>query len=79
MWTMSGVIGITAERRLHYSMDTAGGQSGAPVWTDEHPNCSGPCGRAIHAYGVGGGDTNNSGTRIIQEVFDNLTTWRNAK
>ena len=79
MWTMSGTIAGTLDRRLTYNMDTAGGQSGAPVWTNNNPNCQGPCARAIHAYGVGGADTQNSGTRIIQEVFDNLTTWRNAK
>jgi glutamyl endopeptidase len=79
MWTMSGTIAGTLARRLTYTIDTAGGQSGSPVWTNNNANCQGPCARAIHAYGVGGADTQNSGTRIIQEVFDNLTTWRNAK
>ena len=79
MWTMSGVIGTTLARRLRYTIDTAGGQSGSPVWTNNNANCQGPCARAIHAYGVGGADVDNSGTRIIQEVFNNLTTWRNAK
>jgi glutamyl endopeptidase len=79
MWTMSGTIAGTLARRLTYTIDTAGGQSGSPVWTTNNANCNGPCARAIHAYGVGGSDTQNSGTRIIQEVANNLTTWRNAK
>jgi glutamyl endopeptidase len=79
MWTMTGTIGATLPRRLRYTIDTAGGQSGSPVWTNNNPNCAGPCARAIHAYGVGGSDVDNSGTRIIQEVANNLTAWRNAK
>jgi glutamyl endopeptidase len=79
MWTMSGVIGTTLARRLRYTIDTAAGQSGSPVWTNNNANCQGSCARAIHAYGVGGDDVDNSGTRITQEVFNNLTTWRNAK
>lgn len=79
MWTMTGTITGTLPRRLTYTLDTAAGQSGAPVWTNNHPNCQGSCVRAIHTYGVGGDDTINSGTRIIQEVANNLTAWRNAK
>ena len=79
MWTMTGTISATLPRRLTYTVDTYGGQSGAPVYTNNNANCQGPCVRAIHAYGVGGVDTENSGTRIIQEVANNLTAWRNAK
>jgi glutamyl endopeptidase len=79
MWTMTGTIAGTLPRRLTYNIDTAGGQSGSPVWTNNNANCPGSCVRAIHAYGVGGSDTMNSGTRIIPEVATNLTAWRNAK
>jgi glutamyl endopeptidase len=36
---------------------------------------------AVHAYGTYGSppfSTNNHGTRITQDVFNNLTAWKNA-
>lgn len=58
-------------RLLYYDIDTAGGQSGAPVWTSFN-------GR-LYAVGIhtGGMATGNSAVRLTSEVFDNLTTWSN--
>jgi glutamyl endopeptidase len=57
-------------RVLTYDIDTAGGQSGAPVWfkTDDGSRY----GVGIHTNGDVAG---NSATRIIREVFDNIAQW----
>lgn len=55
---------------LTYDIDTAGGQSGAPVWRllDGQRHVIG-----IHTNGATSG---NSATRITQPVFDNMTRWK---
>ncbi|MEM8961257.1 MAG: trypsin-like peptidase domain-containing protein [Acidobacteriota bacterium] len=70
-----------SDRRVFYDVDTAGGQSGAPVWVyaDDSPDAE-PIVVAIHAYGVGGtprsfGITANSAPRIIPEVHDLIRGW----
>ena len=55
-----------------YWLDTAGGQSGSPVWMNE--------GGAkyiisIHAYGYEGGTDANFGTRLNANKFTQLNTW----
>ncbi len=67
------------DRRVFYDIDTAGGQSGAPVWIHEEKGAP-PLVIGIHAYGTGGtpfdlGITANSAPRIIPEVFDLITAW----
>ena len=57
-------------RKVYYAIDTAPGQSGSAVY---RITSSGRYGIAIHAYG---GATANSGTRIVQPVFDNLLAWK---
>jgi glutamyl endopeptidase len=74
-WRSDDSVRITDIRRLFYANDTYGGHSGSPVWNNG-ANCS-TCGIAIHAYGVGSNGY-NGGTRITQEVFNNLTTWKNS-
>jgi glutamyl endopeptidase len=80
LWGGGGDIYVSQVRKTHYLIDTAGGQSGAPVIEADRGasvrNCFGACGVAIHAYGVSGGY--NSGTRINAEVANNLINWRNA-
>lgn len=80
MWTMQENPGIRAvtTRKLWYSIDTYGGQSGSPVYHNYSSTCS-TCSVAIHAYGVGMSPYTqyNSGTRITQQVFNNLVAWRN--
>ena len=66
-------------RRIFYDVDTAGGQSGAPVWVQDDAS-SEPVVVGIHAYGTGGtpfdlGITANSAPRIIPEVFDMIEDW----
>jgi glutamyl endopeptidase len=57
-------------RKVYYAIDTAGGQSGSAVY---RIISGGHYGIAIHAYG---GATANSGTRIVQPVFNNLVAWK---
>lgn len=80
MWGGAGNILSTEQRKTHYGIDTAGGQSGAPVIEADRgaskANCFGTCVVAIHAYADFG--ATNSGTRINQSVAANLTAWKNA-
>lgn len=80
LWTMSDNPGVRRVEtyRLFHAIDTYGGQSGAPMYHNYSSTCN-PCSVAFHAYGTGG-DPNrqyNSGTRITQPVFNNLTAWKN--
>lgn len=81
-WQSTDRVRVNQTRRTFYQNDTVGGMSGAPVWYNRiGAGCSGVCAMAIHAYGVYNGppfSTNNHGTRITQQVFNNLTAWRNA-
>jgi V8-like Glu-specific endopeptidase len=56
--------------RITYDIDTFGGQSGSPIWEDtaEH---------GVVAIGIhtNGGISSNSGTRVNDEVIDNLISW----
>ena len=81
MWAGAGNLVSTEQRKSHYGIDTAGGQSGAPVIEADRgaskANCFGTCVVAIHAYADFG--ATNSGTRINQSVAANLTAWKNAR
>lgn len=72
MWTMSGSIGGETTRRVFYPIDTAGGQSGSPVF--RFKSGCGYCSMAIHAYGASGSPLMNGGTRITQTVFNFINT-----
>jgi glutamyl endopeptidase len=67
---MSGRITKSDARMAYYPMDTFGGQSGSPVFNNRAPSapgpCSGPCGMAVHSYGVGlpGAAHLNAGPRL---------------
>ena len=65
----SGVASLSA-RKVYYTLDTAGGQSGGGVYVIKD---GGRYAVAIHAYG---GSGSNSGTRINKPVFDNLKLWK---
>ena len=75
-WRHAGMsVTSTATRRVYYQNDTAGCQSGAPVYQNRAAGsayCTGQCTMAIHAYG----GSSNSGTRITEGVYNNLVTWR---
>lgn len=78
-WRANDLVRVTQARRVFYQNDTIGGMSGSPVYYNRG-GC-GICSMAIHAYGTYNGppfSTNNHGTRITQDVFNNLTSWRNA-
>ena len=68
-WFDSRAVARVNARKVYYEADTAGGQSGAPVFriVDDAR-----IGVAVHAYG---GTTANSGTRINDEVYGWITSW----
>jgi glutamyl endopeptidase len=69
-WYDSRKIASVTALKVFYDIDTFGGQSGSSVYRI----VSGArYGVAVHAYG---GATTNSGTRITNAVFNNLTAWK---
>lgn len=69
-WFHSRTVGSVSERVLTYEIDTAGGQSGAPVW--QLMQNGGRYGVGIHTNGSQAG---NSATRITSSVFNNIIAW----
>lgn len=69
-WFHSKTLKDVDPQVLTYETDTAGGQSGAPVWIRTADG---------NRYGVGihtNGDlAGNSATRINQEVYNNIVNW----
>jgi V8-like Glu-specific endopeptidase len=68
-WFDSRAVAQVNARKVYYEADTAGGQSGAPVFRIVDGN---RIGVAVHAYG---GATANSGTRINDEVYGWMKSW----
>ena len=70
-WWHARKIKAVTSRTLVYNIDTAGGQSGSPVWRIKNGK----------RYAVGihtnGHSTGNSATRITKPVFKNLKNWKN--
>lgn len=58
-------------KRLVYDIDTFGGQSGSPIYL----NTGGQ--RVAVGIHTTGSSRSNSGTRITNAVFKNMTNWRN--
>jgi V8-like Glu-specific endopeptidase len=70
LWYDFRKIASVNSRKVYYDIDTFGGQSGSAVYRI----ISGSrYGIAIHAYG---GAVNNSGTRIVTAVYNNMVAWR---
>lgn len=69
-WFDKRRVSSVKPEKVFYAADTAGGQSGACVYLIRNGE---RIGIAVHAYG---GTTANSGTRISNEVFANLTNWK---
>jgi glutamyl endopeptidase len=69
-WYDAHRIAAVNSRKVYYDIDTAGGQSGSAVYRILNGDRYGV---AIHAYG---GATTNSGTRIVQPVFNNMVAWK---
>lgn len=68
-WHARRVKWVTG-RTLVYNIDTAGGQSGSPVWRLKDGK--------RHAVGIhtNGSSSGNSATRITEPVFDNIKKWK---
>ncbi|RXI42115.1 trypsin-like serine peptidase [Clostridium tetani] len=70
MWTMNGDITSSREYKIEYTIDTTGGQSGCPVYSDDdHVSI------AIHTNG----DffkRSNKATRITKGIFDFIESFR---
>ncbi len=69
-WYDSRKIASVNSRKVYYDIDTAGGQSGSAVYRIVN---GARYAVAIHAYG---GATTNSGTRIVQAVYNNMVAWK---
>ncbi|MGC9495679.1 trypsin-like serine peptidase [Streptomyces sp. WG7] len=69
-WYAARGISSVNALKVHYDIDTAGGQSGSAVYRVLNGN---RYGFAVHAYG---GATTNSGTRITRQVYDNFVAWK---
>jgi glutamyl endopeptidase len=72
MKTMEGPISAADNHRIHYDIDTSGGQSGAALWKLESNviKCAG-----IHANGFTETDSHNNATRINGANFAILKLW----
>ena len=80
-WQSTGQVDVTRANQIFYMNDAIAGQSGGPVYFNR-AFCGGPCAMAIHAYGLHGSPPHsefNHGTRITEEVFDNLYAWKKAQ
>ncbi len=70
MWgTLNTATARADTYEVYYNFNTAGGQSGSPVWTP-----SGTYINVVHAYGGCSGGT-NCGTRIDQTKYNDLAGW----
>lgn len=81
-WFSANTVVAVTQRRVFYSVDTFGGQSGSPVWVQDDPKKP-PVAVGIHAYGVGGtpsalGVVANSAPRITTAVLTNVKKWLKA-
>lgn len=70
-WFHARTTKSVSSRVITYEIDTAGGQSGSPVWVLQNGQRTAV---GIHTNGHGSG---NSATRIVTQVFDHLTNWKN--
>lgn len=68
-WYDKNKVASVSASKVYYDIDTVGGQSGSAVYRIINGK---QYGVAIHAYG---GATHNSGTRITNPVYTNLTDW----
>jgi glutamyl endopeptidase len=69
-WYHSRRISTVGSSVFSYDIDTAGGQSGAPVWRLRNGQ------RHVVGIHTNGSPTGNSATRINWTVYQNITQWR---
>lgn len=70
-WWHARRIKLVTPRTLIYNIDTAGGQSGSPVWRIKNGK------RYVVGIHTNGSSLGNSATRITKAVFKNLKNWKN--
>ncbi|RSK24042.1 trypsin-like serine peptidase [Hymenobacter metallilatus] len=71
MWFNGRKAKSVTARTITYDIDTAGGQSGSPVWFKDAAGS-----RIVVGIHTNGASSGNSATRITKPVFDNLKKWR---
>jgi len=69
-WWHCRRIKFVTSRTLVYNIDTAGGQSGAPVWRLKNGK------RHVVGIHTNGSSSGNSATRITKPVFKNIKNWK---
>lgn len=89
LWTSTGSgegtysfasAGTTPEDIVHrYTIDTAGGMSGGPVWVEDYPAYDGRPITSVNAYAVDtdrDGETDlTQGTRLTRDRFNDIGSW----
>ncbi|MGH7502583.1 MAG: trypsin-like serine peptidase [Longimicrobiales bacterium] len=70
LWWHARRIKFVTSRRLIYNIDTAGGQSGSPVWRLKDGK------RHVVGIHTNGSMAGNSATRIAKPVFNNIKSWK---
>lgn len=70
-WFHAQKAKLVSPRVITYDIDTAGGQSGAPVWVLQNGQRTAV---VVHTNGASSG---NSATRIVTPVFNNMLNWKN--
>lgn len=70
-WFHANTVTDVDPRVITYDTDTAGGQSGAPVWIVQSNK------RLAVGIHTNGALTGNSATRITPEMFNNINNWKN--
>ena len=74
-WTHTDLVRSNSALQAHYRTDTVGGNSGSAVFASDVPTGCGYCAHTVHAYG---GTSFNAGTRITEQLFNNLRAWSDA-
>ncbi len=68
-WHCRRIKAVTS-RTLVYNIDTAGGQSGSPVWRLKRGK------RHVIGIHTNGSSSGNSATRIVKPVYNNIKRWK---
>lgn len=69
-WWHARRIKVVTGRTLVYNIDSAGGQSGSPVWRLKNGK------RHVVGIHTNGSSSGNSATRIVKPVFNNIKKWK---
>ena len=72
MWYHGMKGKAVSSRTITYDIDTAGGQSGSPVWQFRNGQ------RIVVGIHTNGSSRGNSATRIVRPIYNNFQSWRRA-